>query len=66
MSDLNNKELLSVKETAELLGIACSTIYNKTSKKAEQKFPIPYVKVGRLIKFERRDITSWLDSHKTN
>jgi excisionase family DNA binding protein len=60
------KELLSVKETAEMLGIACSTIYNKTSKKSEHKFPIPYIKVGRMIKFEKRDITSWLDQNKAN
>ena len=56
------KRLLSVKETAAILGISPRTIYNNIHRKAEQKFPIKPKRVGRLVKFERRDIDEYIDS----
>lgn len=50
------KKLLDIKEVSELIGISPSTIYKMTHKKR-----IPFVKVGRLVKFEPAKIIEWLE-----
>ena len=61
-----SRQLLSVEETAQILGISKQTIYNKTQKNADIRFPIPHVKCGRLIKFDRRDVFGFIERNKTN
>ena len=58
------KRLLSVEETALYLGISCRTIYNQIGRKAKRRFPIPIVKVGRTVKFDRLDIEKFIDAAK--
>ena len=45
------KRLLSVAELSEYLGLRKSTIYQWSAMRK-----IPIVKMGRLVKFDRRDI----------
>lgn len=61
-SDSVGKRLLNVKETACLLGISERTIYNKVGRKAKKKFPIKPKRIGRLVKFDIKDIKAYLDS----
>lgn len=47
--------LMSVKETAIYLGLAPDTIYTMVSQRR-----IPFVKVGRLVKFDIQLLDKWI------
>ena len=50
------KRLLGIKELAEFLGITEGTLYSWVCQKK-----IPYVKVGRLVKFDMHKIEKWVE-----
>ena len=50
-----DKKYLDINELSEYLGIPKHTIYNWTSMKR-----IPYVKIGRTLRFDKSRIDSWL------
>lgn len=54
-----NHKRLTVKETAERLGISPKTIYNQLSLKT---FPIKPKRYGRQIGFLERDINDYLEN----
>jgi len=56
------KRLLSVEETAEYLGISPRTIYNSVAPKSQRPFPIKHKKIGKLVKFDIRDLDQYIDS----
>lgn len=60
MSSLDNpnKRFLDVKEAADYLGLAISTIYTMTSQER-----IPFVKMGRCTKFDRDTLELWIAQH---
>ena len=62
MNQTIKKRLLSVRETAELLGISDRYIYNRVHRKAKRKFPIKPKRIGRLVKFDRLDIDAFLET----
>lgn len=47
--------LLSIKQTAEYTGLSPHTLYTMVSQRR-----IPYVKVGRLVKFDTALLEAWL------
>ena len=49
-------KLLNITEMAEYLGITVGTLYAWVSQKR-----IPYIKLGRLVKFDLRKIDKWLE-----
>ena len=49
------RKLLSIQETADYLGISITTLYTWVCKRK-----IPFVKVGKLVKFEDRDLNKWI------
>jgi excisionase family DNA binding protein len=49
------RRLLSVKELSEYLGLSINTIYSWVSQRK-----LPYVKVGRLTKFDLMQIDRWI------
>ena len=53
------EKLLSLSETAEILGVKPPTLYNWIS---EQKITV--VKVGRLVKFDPEDIRQFIEKNK--
>lgn len=55
-------KLFSVQELAALLGISSQTLYNRLSKNAEKPFPIHARRIGRLVRFDSRDVERYLDS----
>lgn len=50
------KRFLGIKELAEYLGITEGTVYVWVCHRK-----IPYLKVGRLVKFDLRKIEKWLE-----
>jgi excisionase family DNA binding protein len=65
--DLNNtmaldKRMLSIKELANYLGLSPQTIYNQLS---AGTFPIKTKRIGRRLKWDRRDVDHYLDKLPT-
>ena len=52
------KRLLTIQELAEFTGLSIQTIYKMVNQRR-----IPYVKVGRLLRFDSRLIDDWLQAH---
>jgi len=51
--------LLSVGEVAALMGLRPQTVYNKMS---QGLFPVKHKKIGRLVRFDWREVEKYLDS----
>ena len=52
------RQLLSIDETSEYLGLAHATLYKMVHQRR-----IPYVKVGRLLRFDSRLLDEWLQAN---
>ncbi len=50
-----NQRLINIQELSQLLGLSTNTLYSWVSQKR-----IPYVKCGRLTKFDLREIDKWI------
>lgn len=50
-----NKRLLNINELSEYIGLSTNTIYSWVSQRR-----IPYVKCGRLTKFDIQRIDEWI------
>ncbi|MEW6557876.1 MAG: helix-turn-helix domain-containing protein [Elusimicrobiota bacterium] len=53
------KRLLNINEAAEYMGLSKNTLYAWVCQRR-----IPFVKCGRLTKFDIRDIDKWIDEKK--
>jgi len=53
------ERLLGIKEASEYLGVTKGTLYIWTCYRK-----IPHLKVGRLVKFDRREIEVWLQTKR--
>ena len=52
------KRLLTLPEAAAYLGLSKLTLYEWVSMRK-----IEYVKVGRLVKFDQRQLERWIEKH---
>ena len=50
------KRLISVHELSETLGLSINTIYAWINQKK-----VPYIKMGRLVKFDIQTIDKWIE-----
>jgi len=57
LSNIQSK-LLDINEVAEFLGISKDTLYKMVNQRR-----IPFVKVGRLLRFERAALDAWIRQH---
>lgn len=57
-SDSQNKRFLDVKEVSNEYGLAVSTLYTMVCQRR-----IPFVKMGRRTKFDRRELDRWITQH---
>lgn len=57
------KKLLTRKETAEMLGVSVGTLAVWASCK---RYPLSYIKVGRLVKYDYEDVLKFLELRKKN
>jgi excisionase family DNA binding protein len=63
-SSLVRRELLDEKAAAELLDIAPGTL---SVWRSTGRYRIPFVKVGRRVRYRRADLEAWLESRtRTN
>ena len=53
-----NKLLIDVKQLSESTGLSVFTLYSWINQKR-----IPYVKVGRLVRFDPRKIEKWIEGN---
>ena len=53
------KRYIGVKGLAEYLDVTDKTIYHWTFTKQ-----IPYIKLGRLLKFDLKEIDKWIDERR--
>ena len=62
----DDQELVSVKTLSQLLDISERTIWDWIYKNRRQPTldPIPYHKLGALVRFNLRDIRAWVDRRK--
>ena len=58
----HQKRLLSVEEAAQYLGISPRTIYNGSGPRAKKRFPVKAKRVGKLVKFDIKDLDSYVES----
>lgn len=54
-----NSRLMSIEELAQYFGLRKQTIYNWLHQKK-----IPGIKIGKVWRFERKDIEKWVREHK--
>jgi excisionase family DNA binding protein len=55
-------DLLTVRELCEWLKVLPSWVYVRTY--AGSTDPIPHVKAGRLLRFDRAEVEQWLRRHR--
>jgi excisionase family DNA binding protein len=55
------KEYLTVSELAEIIGSSESFV-----RKLVFRNQIPYIKIGKLVRFRSIDVNRWIDEQQTN
>ncbi len=53
------KRFIGIKECAEYLGVTKRTLYSWTFAKK-----IPYIKMGRLVKFDLKELEGWIKERR--
>lgn len=56
-------ELLTTEQAAPYLGVTPRTL---EVWRCTKRHAIPYIKVGRLVKYRKSDLDAWLVSHTVN
>lgn len=59
-STTGTAELLTEEQLAELWGTTARHI-----RRLRVEAALPYIKLGRLVRFDPQDVTAWLAAHKT-
>ncbi len=54
--------LLTPEEAAEILRVKLSWLYQHTRRKSQDR--IPFVKVGRYLRFREQDLVAYIESRK--
>jgi excisionase family DNA binding protein len=58
LSEKITRRLYSIREIAAYTGLSVHTLYTMTSQRR-----IPFVKTGRLVKFDLKAIDAWIERH---
>lgn len=58
-----NESLLNEKQAAEILGITPGTL---TVWRCTNRYKIPFVKVGRSVRYSRKALQAWIDQRTHN
>ncbi len=56
------KRLLSIQEAARYLSLSPRTLYNMVAPKAKTPFPVRPKRIGKLVRFDIRDLDRYVDS----
>jgi len=57
MSDEGVREYLTVQQVADYLSIKASSLYSKIAE-------IPHYRIGRLLRFRKREIDAWIETKR--
>jgi len=57
-----SKRLLNILETAEYLGLSPRTVYNAVAPKSKAPFPVRPKRIGKLVRFDIKDLDRYVDS----
>lgn len=57
-----SKRFLTIRETAELMGLSPRTIWNRTGPRAKIKFPVRARRFGRAVRFALQDVLDYMES----
>jgi excisionase family DNA binding protein len=60
LSAHTHSKLLNPPEAAEFLGISKITL---AGWRCSKRYSLPYIKVGRLVRYRRSDLVEFLESH---
>ena len=52
------RKLIGIADAAQYVGLSTHTVYTMVSQRR-----IPYVKVGRLVKFDLTQLDAWIHKH---
>ncbi len=58
---MENNRLLTIKETASMLGISEQTIYNGIQRNPKTPFPIKPKRIGRAVRFPLSRIQDYME-----
>lgn len=61
---MNLEELLTVADVAKILNVPVSWVYGRTRKRGLDR--LPYLKLGKYLRFQLQEILQWLDRKKGN
>jgi len=61
--DLGDDALLTVHDTASLLKVSVTWVYEHVRPDAEDR--LPFVKLGKYLRFDRRDLQTYIDAKRT-
>jgi len=61
LHDSSFQNLLSIDETSSYLNLKISKLRSMVFKKE-----IPFLKIGRLVRFEKSQLDQWLKQHRRN
>ena len=56
-------KLLTTAEAAKILGV---TVHTLSVWRSTKRYPIPYAKVGNLVKYREEDLKAFIESRMTN
>jgi len=59
---VNEWDLMNVAETARVLNVPVSWVYERTRRRGTDR--IPHIKLGKYLRFEITAVRSWLDGLK--
>lgn len=62
ITEKSMKRLLSISETAVYLGLSPRTIYNAIAPKSKRPFPVKAKRIGKLVRFDVKDLDVYVDS----
>ena len=61
-TDLGDDALLTVHDTARLLKVSVTWVYEHVRPDTEDR--LPFVKLGKYLRFDRRDLQTYIDTKR--
>lgn len=58
----SKRRLLSLRDTAEYLGVSLRTLYNRCGKKSRNPLPFPVKRVGKSVRVDIHDLEKYVES----
>ena len=62
-TDLGDDALLTVHDTARLLKVSVTWVYEHVRPDTEDR--LPFLKLGKYLRFDRRDLQTYIDTKRT-